>query len=976
MMRFILPGLAGLFLAATLSAQRLDHRPGYVILQLAPDQSLEQMLTRQSELAGGPILADRTLSGRLGLYLVKFDYGNLHEGMVLDQLRADPAVLQAQFDHLPTLRTTSDDPQLTQQWQWINLGQTGGLEDADIDADEAWSFTQGGVTALGDTIVVAIIDDGLDFNHEDIAANVWRNYGEIEGNGVDDDGNGYIDDVYGWNAYDDSPNVYGNSHGLQVAGVIGAVGNNGVGITGINWHVKLMTIVGGTPESVALASYAYALEQRIRYNESNGAEGAFVVATNSSWGIDFGQPSDSPLWCAFYDSLGVHGVLSAAATSNVGYDIDQGGDLPTACPSEYLLSVTALDHNNNRNFSAWGLTHVDFGAPGDDILTTRRNDNYGTTSGTSFASPVAAGLVALLYAAPCEAVAELARTDPAAAALYIRDMIFQGIEPIESLDGLVRFGGGLNAGNSMELMMALCANCPTPFAVETAVLSDTEVSVTWSILEEPDSLNARYRPIGASVWDTLHNVMQPLLIGGLTGCTPFEIEFEPVCADTSDGFTAHHEFTTDGCCELPPSIAVTPTETALALAWEDILAADFYLLQWRPAGTSEWIEEAAVAPEYLLGGLDPCTTYEFRLQTDCDTSVTGFTDIQVARTRGCGNCIDLAYCASASADASEEIIDSLIIGPVVNHSGSNGGYALFENGGVFIAGDTFPVWLRPGFPTGETFDEHFRIWIDLDQNGGFDENELLLDSILAEEFPSLSASIAIPESALAGNTRMRVTMTFSSPFDPEAPGACDMLEFGEVEDYCINIVRRAAECPVVDTVFFDAITFTGAFMYWPGLEEAIAFTYRYREAGTMEYTEFATVDTTAVLMDLEKCKKYEVQVMTVCESDTAGYVINYLLDTDCDVAVSDLPAWVGNVLLSPNPATDAVALRFEALSAGRYDLAVFNMQGMTMGKGSLDLLAGDIGTWQQDDLYRYPPGLYLMAITHNGQRSVRKFVKI
>src|SRR5690606_8574046 len=151
--------------------------------------------------------------------------------------------------------------------------------------------------------------------------------------------------------------------------------------------------------------------------------------------------------------------------------------------------------------------------------------------------------------------------------------------------------------------------------------------------------------------------------------------------------------------------------------------------------------------------------------------------------------------------------------------------------------------------------------------------EMLVDSILEREDAFLVASIAIPDSARSGSTRMRVSMNFANPFFPVAPGACDLLEFGEVEDYCITIVQPPADCPAIDTVFFDAITFTGAFMYWSPAETAIAYTYRYREAGTTDYTEFATVDTTAILSDLEKCKTYEVEIMTVCPSDTAGYVI-------------------------------------------------------------------------------------------------------
>src|SRR5690606_24036676 len=144
------------------------------------------------------------------------------------------------------------------------------------------------------------------------------------------------------------------------------------------------------------------------------------------------------------------------------------------------------------------------------------------------------------------------------------------------------------------------------------------------------------------------------------------------------------------CCVLPGQLVIAPAEEQLFITWDDILAAEFYLLQWRPAGETEWQEEAALMPGYTLENLTPCTTYELRLQTDCDTAQTGFTDIITARTRGCGNCIDLAYCESLSADASEEMIDSLIIGPLVNHSGSNDGYALFESNAVFVAGETYP----------------------------------------------------------------------------------------------------------------------------------------------------------------------------------------------------------------------------------------------------------------------------------------------
>ncbi|MBP7238782.1 MAG: S8 family serine peptidase [Saprospiraceae bacterium] len=959
-----------------LQAQKLDHRLGYILVQVEKGASLEDVLSSNTSRAHSEIVLDRIISERLGIYLVRFDHSRVHERNLLAQLQSDKNVSIAQFDHLPSLRVEPDDPLFSSQWQWLNYGQTGGLTDADIDGDEAWNTTTGGLTATGDTIVVAIIDDGLDYNHEDIAANAWINHHEIDGNGIDDDENGYIDDIHGWNAYDDTPDVWGQNHGLNVAGMIGAVGNNQIGISGINWNVKIMMIVGGSPESSAIASYAYALEQRILYNESNGEKGAFVVATNSSWGIDFGQPADAPLWCAFYDTLGEHGILSAGATANLNIDIDVAGDLPTACPSEYLLSVTALNNSNERTFSAYGLTQVDFGAPGEDIFTTRRNNQYGTTSGTSFASPVAAGVVALLYSAPCAGFAQLVHTNPSGAAKYIRDLIFMGIEPVPGLEGTLRFGGSLNVGNSMELMMSNCSACPIPFAVNAQVISAEEAIVTWSMIDTADAINARYKPTASAAWDTLFDVTQPLLLSDLLSCTEYEIEFESICSDTSTGFQSNHIFTTDGCCKLPDDISVITGESFFTASWTEVLAADFFLVQWRPEGSEEWIEEVTPNSNITITDLEGCSYYELRLQTSCDTTETGFSAIITIRTKGCGNCIDLEYCESGSDDASEEFIDSLIIGTLTNHSGQNGGYIFYEDlNPDYRAGESYGVWIRPGFPTGQKMDEQFRIWLDANQDGEFGDEELLVDSVLNSDDTFLIQQLTIPAEALEGSTRMRVSMAFTSFFPTNQP-ACGLVDFGEVEDYCVNILRNPDPCAEVDTVLFDAITFTSAFMYWPETEGAIAYTYRWREVGTIDYDEMATIDTTANLTDLEKCKTYEVQIRTVCTSDTTSYVKNYLLETDCDVAVKEVNPLLAAFKVFPNPATDFITLRLQALESGDHNITLYNMQGQRLRHEVLYAEPNEVTEIRFDGLEAYPPGLYFAVVEKNGKTSTKKFIKM
>jgi len=977
-MRLLLTTLFCLLLSIpVLVSQKLDYRLGYIIVQLEKDVNPNSIAADYSRNLRSTLSIDRTLSGQMGIYLYKFDYAVVHQGKLLDALRSDRRVAIAQYDHHTQLRSVPDDPQFPSQWQWLNTGQTGGLDDGDIDADKAWDFSTGGLTALGDTIVVAIVDDGLDYNHEDIAANAWINYHEIDGNGIDDDGNGYIDDIHGWNAYDDNPDVWNNQHGLNVAGMIGARGNNAIGVSGINWNVKIMMIVGGDPESAAIASYSYALTQRELYESSNGEKGAFVVSTNSSWGIDYGQPADAPLWCAFYDTLGVHGILSAAATANNDVDIDQVGDLPTACPSEYLLSVTALNASNQRTFSAFGATQVDFGAPGENIFTTRRNNQYGTTSGTSFASPIAAGLVGLLYSAPCVSFAKLTHKNPAAAAAYVRDIIFMGVKPIPELTSTIRLGGSLNAGNSMTLMVSLCSECPIPFSVNAENVTDVHATITWAMIDTVSSINARYKPVTATEWDTLKNVLSPLQLTGLLGCTEYEIEFQSICTDTTTGYQSNFHFETDGCCELPHEINVSAVGSTIHMNWNSVLAADYYVIQFRPQGTEEWLEEATASNAYIIHDLLPCTFYEVRLQTSCDTTDTGFSDIQIVRTKGCGNCIDLAYCDNTSNDASGEYIDSLIIGPLVNPSGNNGGYMLFDSfDPKYIAGDTYSVWIRPGFGAGP-FDEQFRIWLDMNQDGVFDDSELLVDSVLAQASTYLLTSMTIADTAVAGNTRMRVSMAYANPFIPTNQDPCGQLEFGEVEDYCVDILKRPAECPGVDTVFFDGIDYTSAFMYWPSVDEAIAYTYRYREVGTTDYKqEVAIVDTTANLADLTKCTTYEVQVRTICLFDTSGYNKTYILKTDCDVAVQDPLALLSSFVVFPNPTSDIAFARIIPVESGRFAVSVYNLQGQLLDYQSVFADANQTSTINLEAVSQFPQGLYFVTVEKDGKRATQKLIRL
>jgi len=444
-------------LTSFIIAQENDYIPGELIIQFKEKISIDSFERSYVDIEMESI---RLLSDRMNIWWVKYNSEENNDAEVRFRISKDPRVSIVQFNHQVTLRESFDefasqfanfpnDPMFNQQWALHNTGQTGGAPDADIDAPEAWDIATGGVTALGDSIVVAIVDGGCQLNHPDL--NYWYNWNEIPNNSIDEDGNGYIDDFRGWNAYNNTPNVPSNGHGTHVSGISGAKGNNNLGVSGINWNVKVMPIAGSSSsEATVVAAYAYALELRAQYNETNGALGAFVVATNSSFGVDYGQPANYPIWCAMYDSLGVQGILSCGATANLNINIDLMGDIPTACPSDYMVAVTNTTHNDVKNSgAAYGLTTIDLGAPGTSILSTYPTSNYSTLTGTSMATPMVTGAIALMYAAADASRISFYKSDLPAGTIMFRDVLFNGVDSISALWGITVTGGRLNVYNSV-----------------------------------------------------------------------------------------------------------------------------------------------------------------------------------------------------------------------------------------------------------------------------------------------------------------------------------------------------------------------------------------------------------------------------------------------------------------------------------------------------------------------------------------------
>jgi subtilisin family serine protease len=259
---------------------------------------------------------------------------------------------------------------------------------------------------------------------------MWRNPGEVAGDGIDNDRNGYVDDVYGWDfANNDADPFDDEGHGTHVAGTIGAVGNNGVGVVGVSWNVSLMALKflgadGSGSTSGAIAAINYATRMRQSY-------GVNVVATNNSWG---GGGASTALRDAIAAG-GNAGILCVAAAGNESANNDITPSYPANYPSDAVISVAATDASNRlASFSNFGATTVDVAAPGVGIYSTVPNASYASYSGTSMATPHVSGTVALLAAA-----------NPQATAAQIRSAILSTAVPVASLAGKVATGGLVNA---------------------------------------------------------------------------------------------------------------------------------------------------------------------------------------------------------------------------------------------------------------------------------------------------------------------------------------------------------------------------------------------------------------------------------------------------------------------------------------------------------------------------------------------------
>lgn len=795
-MRSLLKHALATALAALLGHVAQAQAPivaGDVLVMLRPEASPYKVATDlgyHNGVATGVQVAEE-VSAPMRAWLFKFDTAAVPQEVMLRAFWANPGVQLAQNNHRITERsTTPDDPQFLSQWWHQN-----------IQSEEAWDITTGGVTATGDTIVVAIIEQAS-LTHPDLAANAWINHGEIADNDVDDDGNGFVDDVRGWNPSAGNDAVYNGSHGTQVAGMIGAVGNNANQVVGANWHVKMMPVhYQNTIESNVLASYTYPLVMRRLYNSTGGAQGAFIVATNASWGVDGGQPSEAPLWCAMYDTLGTAGVLNCGSTTNNNVNVDIVGDLPTACPSDFMISVTATNSNDMRTFSGWGATTVDVGAPGENVLTTTMGGGTGNTSGTSFAGPLTAGVIALMYSAPCPSLGAMALADPTEAALRVRQALFDGVDQVGNLPGNTVTGGRINAFNSVQIVMDSCETCPAPYNIAASSDAIGSATLAWSAL--PGTYTLRYRAVGTGTWTTLNGLSSfSQTLSGLATCQPYECQMAADCGEGTGAFGPSFQWTSEGCCTAPLTITATAVDsTSATVAWTTVLASTTYSLRYRATGTTAWTEWNSLSGNATtINALTACTDYEVQMRSTCGGTLADWSASALLHIPGCGQCVEGTFCPSEGDDTSYEWIALVHVNDINRTSLGDNGYAGIEvtqQTTELTIGATYPVQFAPGY-SNFNYTESFTLWLDLDHDGQFTTAERLFQDFTNTTDP-LQGTITIPTTALPGPVRMRVLMKDTS----HPANGCQSYSYGETEDYCATLVNHwtgVAETPAQPVV--------------------------------------------------------------------------------------------------------------------------------------------------------------------------------
>ncbi len=493
------------------------HYPEYIPSQLIVcfksdsfnnDQDLNMLSSQLHAEYNATILENSTLLGIPGVQLIQLpDNVSVEEATVW--YNSKPSILYAEPNFIKTIslpipRGTEElnvtdapsgtgtlsvrlasiypnDPYFSKQWNLNN-----------IQLPMAWDITTG-----SDSVVIAVLDTGVNYNHPDIAGNIWVNPGEIPDNNIDDDQNGFIDDINGWDfAYNDKSPLDDYGHGTMIASIIGSEGNNLQGIAGMMWNVKIMPVK-------IFTSYSFTISDEIKgihYAKMNGAK--IIVCSFSG---DYYISEQTAIEQA-------QNILFICAAGNDGINTDITPTYPASYSYSNIMSVAATDEDDNLcYFSNYGQNRVDVGAPGTDIIVLDRDSNYKYADGTSFSAPQVAGLAGLILS-----------IDSTKSASELRQLIMDNVD-ITQIHGYVRSGGRINAYKTLLAISSISTSTPTTqittptptYTTTTPIPSSTTVIPTNTPTNSP--LQADFTASHTSGTAPLTVRFQDISLGNPTG---------------------------------------------------------------------------------------------------------------------------------------------------------------------------------------------------------------------------------------------------------------------------------------------------------------------------------------------------------------------------------------------------------------------------------------------------------------------------
>ncbi|MDQ1769254.1 S8 family serine peptidase [Labilibaculum sp. A4] len=523
------------------------------------------------------------------------------EGVKLPERNNTPA---------PTaLPAGTNDPRFVDQWHYENTGQNNGTPGADISLLDAWQVETG-----NPNVIVAIEDGGVDYDHEDLAANMWINPGEIAGNGIDDDNNGYVDDIYGYNFADNTGDIYVGDHGTHVAGTVAAVSNNGIGVSGIaggsgnNDGVKLMSCNVFSASSGGFAeAYSYAAD--------NGA-----VISQNSWSYTSPYQYDQ----AVLDGIDyfIANAGGANAPMNGGIVIFAAGNDNSQSryyPAYYsnVLAVASTNKNDVKAYYSNYGTWVDIAAPGGELETTNEdptavlstfpNDTYGVFQGTSMACPHVSGVAALV-------VSKYAGNITPA---ELRTKLVDNTDPIDDLN--TSYAGKLGSGRLNAYKALTNDNLPSvPSGLAASNVTQTSFTIGWNAVSGAVSYDVQIREQGGA-WQTINTSQITCDYSGAVAETTYEFQVRANNDAGSSSYSAIASVVT----EAAPTVPVAPanltasniTYNSFSISWDAVTDADNYDLDVRPVGGT-WTTVNLSNPNYDYNGLNAETTYEFQVRAN------------------------------------------------------------------------------------------------------------------------------------------------------------------------------------------------------------------------------------------------------------------------------------------------------------------------------------------------------------------------